>query len=97
MVPGALRLADCRAGDTENDEKEFFDAYGEGTLRRYKLNKPMDLNARPRVYETNEGLASIELRGKDVVMIEGAQTREQLSRVSELVWKSKKEVAIRSK
>jgi len=57
----------------------------------------MDLNTRPRVYETNEGLASIELRGKDVVMIEGAQTREQLSRVSELVWKSKKEVASRSK
>jgi len=94
---GALLLAQYTTWDTENDAKEFFDAYSERTLKRYKLDKPIDLNARPRVYETNEGLASIELRGKDVVMIEGAQTREQLSRVSELVWKSKKEVAIRSK
>jgi hypothetical protein len=94
---GALLLAQFTAWDTENDAKEFFDAYSERTLKRYKLGKPMDLNTRPRVYETNEGLASIELRGKDVVMIEGAQTREQLSRVSELVWKSKKEVASRSK
>ena len=94
---GALLLAQYTTWDTENDAKEFFDAYSERTLKRYKLDKPIDLNARPRVYETNEGLASIELRGKDVVMIEGAQTREQLSRVSELLWKSKKEVAIRSK
>jgi hypothetical protein len=94
---GALLLAQYTAWDTENDAKEFFDAYSERTLKRYKLSKAMDLNARPRVYETNEGLASIELRGKDVVMIEGTQTREQLSRVSELVWKSKKEVASRSK
>jgi len=94
---GALLLAQYTTWDTENDAKEFFDAYSERTLKRYKLDKPIDLNARPRVYETNEGLASIELRGKDVVMIEGAQTREQLSRVSELLWKSKKEVASRSK
>ena len=94
---GALLLAQYTAWDTESDAKEFFDAYSERTLKRYKLSKAMDLNARPRVYETYEGLASIELRGKDVVMIEGAQTREQLSRVSELVWKSKKEVASRSK
>ena len=94
---GALLLAQYTTWDTENDAKEFFDAYSERTLKRYKLSKPMDLNAQPRVYETNQGLASIELRGKDVVMIEGAQTREQLSRVSELLWKSKKEVASRSK
>jgi hypothetical protein len=94
---GALLLAQYTTWDTENDAKEFFDAYSERTLKRYKLGKPMDLNVRPRVYETNEGLASIELRGKDVVMIEGAQTREQLSRVSELAWKSKKGVASRSK
>ena len=94
---GALLLAQYTTWDTENDAKEFFDAYSDRTVKRYKLGKAMDLNARPRVYETNEGLASIELRGKDVVMIEGAQTREQLSRVSELLWKSKKEVAIESK
>jgi hypothetical protein len=94
---GALLLVQFTTWDTENDAKEFFDAYSERTLKRYKLGKSMDLNARPRIYETNEGLASIELRGKDVVMIEGAQTHEQLSRLSELAWKSKKEGASRGK
>jgi hypothetical protein len=87
---GALVLAQYTTWDTENDAREFFDAYSERTQKRYKLGKLVDVNALPRVYETNEGLASIDLRGKDVVMIEGAQTREQLSRASELIWKSKK-------
>ncbi|MEK6323029.1 MAG: hypothetical protein AABN33_15255 [Acidobacteriota bacterium] len=90
---GALVLAQYTAWDTENDAKEFFDAYSERTQKRYKLAKPVDLNARPGVYETNEGLASIELRGKDVVLVEGAQNREQLSRVSGTIWKSKKGAA----
>jgi hypothetical protein len=46
-----------------------------------------------RVYETSEGLASLELRGKDVVMIEGVPTQDLLPRVSELIWKSKLTVA----
>lgn len=87
---GALVLAQYTTWDTESDAREFFDAYSERTVKRYKLGKPLDSNTQPRVYETNEGLASIELRGNDVVMIEGAQTREQLSRVLELIWKSKK-------
>jgi hypothetical protein len=87
---GGLVLAQYTTWDTENDAREFFDAYSERTVKRYKFGKPVDSNARPRVYETNEGLASIELRGKDVVMIEGAQTREQLSRLLERAWQSKK-------
>lgn len=87
---GALVLAQYTTWDTESDAREFFDAYSERTVKRYKLGKPLDSNTQPRVYETNEGLASIELRGNDVVMIEGAQTRDQLSRALELIWKSKK-------
>ena len=94
---GALVLAQYTTWDTESDARQFFEAYSERTLKRYKLGKPVDLNARPRVYETNEGLASIELRGKDVVMIEGPQTPEQLKRLSELIWKSKKAVGSSSK
>lgn len=89
----ALLLAQYTTWDTENDAKEFFNAYTERNLKRYKLGIPLDLNASPYVYRTIEGLVSIEIRGKDVVMIEGPQTREQWTRVSELVWKSKKEVA----
>ncbi len=93
-ITGTLVLAQYTAWDSETDAREFFDAYLERTGKRYKLpgtlGKRADMNARLRVYETNEGLASIELRGRDVVMIEGIQTREQLSRVSELMWKSRK-------
>ena len=87
---GALILAQYTTWDTDNDAKEFFEAYSERTQKRYKLALPADLNVSPGVYETNEGLALIELRGKDVVMIEGAQNRDQLSRVSSTIWKSKK-------
>ncbi|MEK6408488.1 MAG: hypothetical protein AABN34_16290 [Acidobacteriota bacterium] len=94
---GAVALAQYTTWDTENDAKEFFDAYSERTEKRYKLGKPVGLTAQPRVFDTDEGLASIELRGNDVVLIEGAQNREQLLRVAELIWKSKKGGASSSK
>ncbi|HSE38681.1 MAG TPA: hypothetical protein VLG74_15375 [Blastocatellia bacterium] len=87
---GGLVLAQYTTWDTENDAREFFDAYSERTEKRYKVVRPANANTDLRVYETNEGLASIELRGKDVVMIEGPQAREQWSRASDQVWKSKK-------
>jgi hypothetical protein len=87
---GEVLMAQYTTWDSEIDAKEFFDAYSDRTLKRYKLDKPATVEGQARIYDTNEGLASIELRGKDVVMIEGAQTREQLSRVSETVWKSRK-------
>jgi hypothetical protein len=92
---GALVLAQFTTWDTEKDAREFVDAYAERTLKRYKLGKTGDSNAVSRVYETGEGLASIEIRGKDAVMIEGVQTRDQLARVSDLIWKSKKAAGVK--
>jgi hypothetical protein len=89
---GALVLAQYTTWDTENDAREFFDAYSERTENRYKVVRPANSNTSLRVYETNEGLASIELRGNDVVIMEGPATREQLSRASDQVWKSKKAI-----
>ena len=89
---GALVLAQYTTWDTENDAREFFDAYCERTENRYKVVRPANSNTSLRVYETNEGLASIELRGNDVVIMEGPTTREQLSRASDQVWKSKKAI-----
>lgn len=85
-----LVLVQYTTWDAESDAKEFFDAYSERTVKRYNLNKRADAAAKARVYETSDGLASIELRGKDVVMIEGPQTREQLARISEQAWRSRK-------
>lgn len=87
---GATALIEYTVWDSAEDAKEFFEAYSQRNEKRYKVSGPVDRNAQPRIYETSEGLVSIELRDKDVVMIEGAQNREQLRRLAERVWQSKK-------
>jgi len=87
---GATLLAQYTTWDSESDAREFFDAYSTRTEKRYAVRKPAALNTRQHLYETAEGLASVEIRGKDVVMIEGAGTHEQLTRISEQTWQSKK-------
>jgi hypothetical protein len=83
-------LAQFTTWDTANDAKEFFDAYSERTEKHYKLAKAAESLAQRQLYETGEGLVSIELRDKDVVIIEGVQSREQLTRASEQMWRSQK-------
>ena len=83
-------LAQFTTWDTPSDAKEFFDAYCERTEKRYGVRGAPDAALNVRAYQTSEGLVSIELRGVDVVMIEGAQTRAQLGWVSERVWQSRK-------
>jgi hypothetical protein len=85
-----LMIAQFTTWDSAKDAQDFFDAYCERTEKRYNAKRPADLYAKPRVYETGEGLVSLELRDKDVVIVEGAKTREQLKRLSEQLWKSKK-------
>ena len=92
---GATMLAQFTTWDTATDAVEFFDAYSERTEKRYKVNRSADATEKLRIYATAEGIVSIELRGKDVVIIEGAQDRQQLGRLSERVWQSKKAVAPR--
>ena len=83
-------LIEYTAWDTATDAKEFFDAYSARTEKRYRVIRPASVSGKPRLYETSEGLVSIELRDKDVVIIEGAQNSEQLARLAERLWQSKK-------
>ena len=87
---GESALIQYTTWDTANDAKEFFNAYSMRSEKRYKMSGPTDANAQPRIYETGEGLVSIELRDKDVVMIEGAQNHKQLASLQARVWESKK-------
>jgi hypothetical protein len=87
---GSLILAQYTTWDRAVDAKEFFDLYSKRILKRYNAKSPSDLNALPRIYETDEGLVAIELRDKDVVIIEGARTRDELTRLSNRLWESKK-------
>jgi hypothetical protein len=85
---GALMIAQYTTWDTETDAREFFNAYSERTEKRYETSSSYQPNL--RIYNTDEGLVSIELRNRDVVIIEGARNHQQLARISELLWQSKK-------
>ncbi len=87
---GDLLVAQFTTWDTPQDAQDFFNAYCERTEKRYSAQRPDDLTVKPRVYETSEGLVAIELRDKDVVIIEGAKNRDQLKLLWQQILKSKK-------
>ncbi len=92
---GALLIAQYTTWDTERDAKEFFDAYSERTHARYKTARqpdaaPAAAAAQRHTYQTTEGIVSIELRGKDVAIIEGGPSAAGVARLYEQIWKSKK-------
>ena len=87
---GATVLVEYTTWDSATDAQEFFDSYTARTEKRYRISKTVEASGKSRVFETQEGLVSIELRDKDVAIIEGADTAEQLARLSERLWQSKK-------
>ena len=73
---GQVMLTHVSAWDSENDAREFFDAYVKRTAKRYPEATLMADNqaAGPNTFlrwQTPEGRVAIELRGLRVVVIEG--------------------------
>ena len=81
---GQVFLAQVAVWDTENDAREFFDAYVKRTELRYpdaKQSDPADAETQARnsklesrnsySWQTSEGQVVIELRGQRVVIVEG--------------------------
>jgi hypothetical protein len=87
---GAVTLAQYTTWDTEADAAEFFAAYSDRTRSRYNAPAPAQLKPDVRVFETGEGFVVIEKRASDVLIIEGIQEREQLTKLLERFWQSKK-------
>ncbi|MEW6209189.1 MAG: hypothetical protein AB1631_12535 [Acidobacteriota bacterium] len=75
----ALMIVQYTAWDSEQDAKEFFNAYSERTRKRYKTD-PAESSANRVVFNTAEGLVAIEMRSADVVIVEGAANRAELAR-----------------
>ncbi|HZE63338.1 MAG TPA: hypothetical protein VE056_05630 [Pyrinomonadaceae bacterium] len=82
--PGQVMIAQVSAWDTENDAREFLDAYVKRTELRYPNAKRLDLlgsetdtlHPTPNTHnfyswQTSEGQVVIELRGLHVTIIEG--------------------------
>jgi hypothetical protein len=81
---GKVFLAQVAVWDTENDAREFFDAYAKRTELRYPDAKQLDpagaetqtRNSKPETrnsysWSTSEGGVVMELRGQRVVILEG--------------------------
>lgn len=78
---GATVLTHVSAWDTEQDAREFFDAYVERTARRYLRSKAAAAAAAEqpaatrREWRTADGLVTVERQGARVVVFEGLPAR----------------------
>jgi hypothetical protein len=76
---GEVLIASLSTWDTENDAREFFDAYVKRTALRYPNATPLSNTQPPpgsiRTFGTSEGDVVIELRGLRVLVVEGASRR----------------------
>jgi hypothetical protein len=99
---GEIVLASLSVWDTENDAREFFDAYVKRTELRYPgaerigipvvTSKPADSGrqqpgADRRAYQTSEGAVVIELRGNRVLAIEGYSDGINREALERALWK----------
>ena len=80
-------LAHLSAWDMEKDAEEFFKAYAERTSKRYPQAKA-NSTLKQIVYTTPDGTTWIELRGKNVLVIEGA-TAASVKALADKCWEAK--------
>lgn len=89
--PGDVFLAQSTAWDTENDAREFFDAYAKRTALRYENAQELDAEigketAERRAWRTKEGRVLLELRGKRVLILEGIPDRVSDAALVRSLW-----------
>ena len=80
--------------DTEADAREFFDAYAKRTARRYPdagaaHKAAVDQQHESVSWKTSEGGVVIELRGSDVLIIEGLPSRADKDAMLNSLWGAK--------
>jgi hypothetical protein len=97
---GEVLIASLSTWDTENDAREFFDAYVKRTALRYPNAKNLGLPApddrsrdsKPETqnsastFHTSEGLVTVELRGTRVLVIEGCPEWVDKGTVAKTLW-----------
>jgi hypothetical protein len=73
---GDIFIVQLTAWDTENDAREFFDAYAKRTWRRYETARATEITSVPpqnerHAWKTDEGNVVVELHGSRVLIVEG--------------------------
>jgi len=89
--PDQVFVVELSAWDTENDSKEFFDAYAKRTRRRYsndqgaETNSGTDLSER-LAWKTTNGSVVLERRGTRVLILEGLPSGVGVNAIDRAVW-----------
>jgi hypothetical protein len=92
--PGQIFIAQASVWDTENDAREFFDAYIKRTELRYPnaVAAPFPVTLDPQVsdigraWQTSEGGVVMELRGSRVIILEGIPEGVDSSTLLKVLW-----------
>jgi hypothetical protein len=89
--PTDVFMAQSTVWDTENDAREFFDAYAKRTGLRYENARDIDANTvrdkvERRAWQTREGRVVLELRGKRVLILEGIPESVSDAALTRALW-----------
>jgi len=87
--PGEVFVAQLTAWDTENDAKEFFDAYAKRTARRYADAKEVKNTVERIEWQTSSGLVALELRGARVAVVEGVPSSIDANGLLRAIWQQR--------
>ncbi len=82
-----VTLVHLSAWDSEAEAEEFFTAYGKRTAQRYPQVQP-NVTDKQFFYATPDGVTLIALRGKNVLVLEGAAATN-VTALAAKVWESK--------
>jgi len=88
--PGQVFIAQLTAWDTENDAREFYEAYVKRTKLRYAEASPVELASadtdQRRAWRTREGGVVIEIQGLRVLIIEGIPEGVEPRSLTKTLW-----------
>jgi hypothetical protein len=88
-TPRDLFVAQLTSWDTENDAREFFDAYSKRTMQRYadaKETTAQVVETDRHQWTTSEGGVVLELRGKRVLIVEGIPNTVGAKEIARALW-----------
>ena len=74
--------------DTENEAREFFDAYAKRTKLRYADSKAAELVAsgERRQWTTSQGGVAMEMKGKRILILEGIPGNSDVNELLRVLW-----------
>jgi hypothetical protein len=89
--PDQALVVELSAWDTENDSKEFFDAYAKRTRLRYSDAQNSETNSTSNLKErlewkTSSGSVVLERRGSRVLILEGLPSGVDANAIDRAVW-----------